>query len=152
MSGQFAQHPYGGMLPYSNSSTSRQAALSQMSSAPNKRQKVYWFIAQSGSYGSIDEEGQNYFKMGAQTYTARRGELCLMNLIFDSGAKRKTSKGQDAIVWIALDFKGSSFPKYIPKETLGDKCKRLKEENSILKKEIQELLKEKIQSLLTPSK
>lgn len=50
--------------------------------------------------GLTDEEGVAATGIPASTWRPRRVELVEMNLVADSGVRRKTRSGRDAVVWV----------------------------------------------------
>jgi len=77
--------------------------------AGTQRRRVFDFIQQNGVNGATDQEGQAALGMQPGAYAARRKELtgqskgCRWQFIANSGRTRPTPRGDDAIVWVALD-------------------------------------------------
>ncbi|CAG0956353.1 hypothetical protein PHYC_00486 [Phycisphaerales bacterium] len=69
--------------------------------AGTKAAQILEVIVASGAAGLTDDEGEAATGICSSTYTPRRGELENDKLIFDSGAKRRTRAGREAIVWLA---------------------------------------------------
>ena len=61
----------------------------------------YSEVAREEIAGVTDEEGCELSGIPASTWRPRRVELVEMNLVVDSGVRRKTRSGRDAVVWIA---------------------------------------------------
>lgn len=61
-----------------------------------------WALLRSIELGLTDEQQQTILGMSANTQRPRRLELVEAGLVKDSGQRRKTSKGNDAIVWKAM--------------------------------------------------
>lgn len=80
--------------------TSRAAAARIYPKTGTKRWVVLQAIAQS-SGGLTDEEMQQRIPMSPNTQRPRRVELVEQGFIRDSGKRRPTSTGDDAIVWEA---------------------------------------------------
>lgn len=80
--------------------TSRKAAESIAKTAHTLRAEVFGYIRKCGARGATDNETQIALGMGAQTQTPRRLELERAGIVRDSGKRRKTAKGRDAIVWV----------------------------------------------------
>jgi len=93
--------PFAGVLPAAGASdTSRSAAEQMRPVARSLRETVLrWFITR-GTDGGTDEECQLGLGLKAQTQGPRRGELCRLGLLIDSGRRRRTSSGRQAIVWV----------------------------------------------------
>lgn len=93
-------------LPWSNSTTSREAAESMREKAPFIRERVYQrikFWAGVGWHGSTCYELERELALSHQTTSARIRELALAERIQDSGERRPTSSGRSAIVWETCD-------------------------------------------------
>jgi hypothetical protein len=82
------------------SDTSAAAAKSIEPNAGTLRRIVYDAIVAGGPTGYTDAELQDSLGMRAQTQTARRVELRDRGLIVDSGFRRPTPRGRDAVVWV----------------------------------------------------
>lgn len=118
------------MLPFqSHSDTSLQAAIDYAAKAPNARQRVHSLLERV-SEGLTDEEIQGYLNMSANTERPRRIELYQEGLVIDSGVRRSTRSGADAVVW---KVSGGVYPKKWPKspspssESLGGDAKAIAE-------------------------
>lgn len=86
--------------PYqAHSETSRAAAQEIALSVATLRMQVYEAIA-SAPDGLTDAEGQLALSMEGNTYRPRRRELQQAGSIKESGTKRKTSSGRNAVVWV----------------------------------------------------
>lgn len=92
---------YGAQPPHVDTDTSLAAATSIAGRARSMRARVLTTIQDCGARGATDEELERRLKMLANTVRPRRRELCLASEIRDSGLRRKTRSGRDAIVWIA---------------------------------------------------
>lgn len=86
--------------PYSEPTTSRDAALSMIPSAETLRMAVLAYIDEQGPAGATDEEIQLALSMEGNTERPRRRELVQAGVVADSGARRKTSTGRAAKVWV----------------------------------------------------
>jgi hypothetical protein len=86
-------------LYQAHSETSRAAAHEIAMSVATLRMRVYELIASSPE-GVTDEYGQITLGMEGNTYRPRRRELQQAGAIKDSGTKRKTSSGRNAVVWV----------------------------------------------------
>jgi len=80
--------------------TSTQAAVSVRGKAATLRQQVYEHLHSKGRYGATDEEMQDALEMNPSTQRPRRKELETNNQITDSGQRRRTRSGRNAIVWV----------------------------------------------------
>lgn len=84
-----------------HSPTSIDAAQQIEPHMPRLRAEVLGVCRVSGPHGATDEEMQMALVMPANTQRPRRVELWKMGLICDSGQKRKTRSGRNAVVWVA---------------------------------------------------
>lgn len=91
-------------LPFSNSTTSRDAAESiDGSASKTMRERVMAYIRSQGRKGATDDEIEVALSMSHQTASARRRELALKIRIQATGERRPTRSGRAAQVWIAID-------------------------------------------------
>lgn len=91
-------------LPYAKGSdTSQDAAESLVLRAPTLRDRVHRVIKSRGDFGATDYEIEQHLGMRHQTASARRRELVLRGKAKDSGLRRKTGSGRNAVVWVACD-------------------------------------------------
>lgn len=91
---------YGGMAPHQNTDTSFAAAVAMTPKAQTLRKQVHeCIIALSGA---TDEQVQKTLKMPGNTERPRRRELELLGMVKDSGLRRPTDSGKQAIVWEAV--------------------------------------------------
>ena len=79
----------------------RAARQTTNASAASMRKRVYETIANAD--GLTDEEVQSHLSMNPSTERPRRLELVRSGFIRDSGDRRQTKSGRNAIVWIAVD-------------------------------------------------
>jgi DNA-binding transcriptional regulator GbsR (MarR family) len=81
-------------------STSKKALASVKPKIKTKREQVYDLIKLKSltNYQIADE-----LEMPLSSVCARVRELQILNLVIDSGLKRKTKYGKDAIVWAKKD-------------------------------------------------
>lgn len=79
--------------------TSVQAAQSVRISAGSGRRLVFDYVVECGWYGATDEEIQTNTGLEGSTERPRRGELVTGGYLMDSGKRRKTHSGHNAIVW-----------------------------------------------------
>ena len=84
-----------------HSGTSRAAAIAMYCKAGTKRARVLDQISRSWLGGCTDEEGMRHLRMNPNTYRPRRVELVRMGLVKDSGIRRPTLSGEQAVVWTA---------------------------------------------------
>ena len=92
-------------LPYSNPTTSYDAAKAMRPSAANLREKVYAYVLAQGIHGATDEQIQDWLEMNPSTERPRRGELVGAGRMCQSGEIRATKSGRSAVVWIAVGAK-----------------------------------------------
>ena len=88
-------------LPYvSGSNTSKDAAASARQNAAVTRMRVAEEIRNRGEMGATDEEVQYALQLPGNTKRPRRIELGLSGHVYDSGKRRSTRAGRDAVVWL----------------------------------------------------
>jgi hypothetical protein len=93
-------------IPYqSHSDTSREAADGIAPSANRLRAAVFEYLRSRGADGATDEEGIRDTGISPSTYRPRRIECQQVGRVIDSGRKRKTASGRNAVVWIAVEVK-----------------------------------------------
>lgn len=80
--------------------TERAAAIRVYPRTGTARRIVLDFIGATGERGATDDEMQAALTMGANTQRPRRVELLNAGWIEDSGARRKTGTGSDAVAWV----------------------------------------------------
>lgn len=107
--------------PYSNQTTSREAAESIERDLNSLEEQVLRFYRSVGDRGATDEECEIAMgKTGSRTTRPRRVSLVTQGFLVDSGETRRTKSGRTAIVWVlkkfAKDLEGTEFKKD-PKET-----------------------------------
>ena len=83
------------------SPTSEAAAEAIAPTAGTLRARVLDYLKVCGAYGATDEEVQKALAMNPSTQRPRRIELFDAGLVVDSGEKRKTRSGRNAVVWRA---------------------------------------------------
>lgn len=81
--------------------TTLAAAEQIQQDAPRLRRLVYAYIASRGANGATDQECQAALHLEPNTQPPRRIELTRGGHVRDSGQRRKTRSGRNAIVWIA---------------------------------------------------
>lgn len=84
------------------SPTSVEAAQRIAHVAGRDRLKVFHWLRDRGAEGGTDEEIQTALAMNPSTERPRRGELVDRGFVRDSGRKRKTRSGREAVVWVAV--------------------------------------------------
>jgi hypothetical protein len=90
---------FGGEPPSQrHSDTSRAAAAGIKHRIGPLHLKVIAFL--SGRAGATDEEMQLEIPMPANTQRPRRRELELMGRVVDSGRRRLTRSGCEAVIWV----------------------------------------------------
>lgn len=91
--------------PYQRHSvTSRAAAASVEPNAAAWLGRVLKCIRNAGSRGLTDEEQQHILDLNPSTQRPRRVDLVSRRLVVDSGVKRPTVSGRQAVVWIAKEY------------------------------------------------
>lgn len=91
-------------IPYSNPTTSLQAAEQMTEAAPNMRAQALTLIQQCSPGGITDERLEDETGMKHQTLSARRNELMHVGLIVDSGQREENRSGSDAILWVTTSL------------------------------------------------
>ena len=86
--------------PYSNSTTSKAAALAIAPKLAGRRLEVLEAIRKAGTDGATDEEIEAATGLPGNTVRPRRGELADMDLIVKAEFTRPTRSGNVADVWI----------------------------------------------------
>ena len=81
--------------------TSEAAAESMRPTASTLRARVLRIIRERGSLGATCDEVEWVSGLRHQTASARVYELRKRSRIVDSGRRRKTRSGRNAIVWVA---------------------------------------------------
>lgn len=89
-------------VPFSNASTSKQAARSVEKELPRLERIVYLAIAAAGARGLTCDECENVTALPHTTCSARISAMKHPDrrIIKDSGIKRPTSSGRNAIAWV----------------------------------------------------
>ena len=95
----------GTSTPHSGSATSRAAAESIRPEAGTLSAAVFAFIVGAGKRGATDGEIQRALHLAGDTERPRRRALQQRGLIIDSGHRRKTPSGREAVVWTAAPGK-----------------------------------------------
>lgn len=88
-------------------STQREAAVAMYPVSGTARRYVLDTIGAARSTGATDEEIEDELHMRHQSASARRNELVSDGWVEDSGRRRQTRSGRDAVVWI-LSERGMS--------------------------------------------
>jgi len=101
---------YGGEPPHQKHSDTSTGAADQLPEERRRtlRARVMAKIAASGDDGATDEEIQIAFEMEGNTERPRRRELQLGGLIVDSGRRRLTTSGRQAVVWVTAPREAAS--------------------------------------------
>ena len=80
------------------------AAVAVYPGSGTARRKVLDFIGLRRDQGATDEEIEIELRMRHQTASARRNELTADGWIEDSGRRRPTTSGREAVVWVLSDL------------------------------------------------
>lgn len=80
--------------------TSHAAAERALPNMGTKRRIIYDMILDSGMFGVCDHEIEQQTNWVHQSASAARNSLMKDGWIIDSGLRRKTPQGNDAIAWI----------------------------------------------------
>lgn len=96
---RFVPHAY---VRNDASDTSKEAAAFVLPRSGTQRARVYEYIKSRGDFGATDEEIETDLEMVAtRSCRPRRKELVDAGLVKDSGQRRITTSGVNAIVWIS---------------------------------------------------
>lgn len=94
-----------GLVRHDAPQTSRDADARNAPREGTQRAKVLNFIRACGGDGATDEELQDETGLNPNTARPRRVELVRDGWIRDSGRRRKTRGGDEAIVWVFVPFR-----------------------------------------------
>ena len=83
--------------------TSLEALLAVEAHIGSINRTVYAYIESRGVDGATDQEIENVTHIDGNSVRPSRGSLVKMRLVIDSGRTRPNVKGNNCIVWIALD-------------------------------------------------
>jgi hypothetical protein len=87
--------------PHNRTDTSCEAARRIKRYAPTQELAVLHFVIDRGDHGATNEEIALGLALRTQSETARCNGLAKRGLVRDSGQRRATSSGRQAIVWTA---------------------------------------------------
>lgn len=87
-----------------HSDTSREAADAMKYSAETLRETVFNYLNYRGAEGATDEEIQDDLDMAGNTERPRRRELQEAGKVRDSGMRRTTKTGRQAVVWTTREL------------------------------------------------
>lgn len=90
--------------------TQRTAAVLAYPNTGTQRRRVLDYITNCGGYGATDENVQDGLNMNPSTQRPRRVELVEGGFIVDSGDKRKTRSGREAVVWVVDTWRPNGCP------------------------------------------
>jgi predicted ArsR family transcriptional regulator len=76
------------------------AALHSVRPAASQRKRIFQFILKNGAYGATVDEITVNLGLSNQTACPRRQELEKRGYLVDSGIRRPTRTGRQAIVWV----------------------------------------------------
>lgn len=83
-----------------HSDTSRAAAASMIPKFKGLMLSLMKFFKARGDIGMTDEEGQYMSQVNGNSYRPARVKLQEYGLVKDSGMRRRTRSGKDAVVWV----------------------------------------------------
>lgn len=87
--------------PYvAHSDTSKEAAASIEGQLGRLEQLVFNAVEMAGIYGATCDEIETQLNLSHQTASARIRALAKLGRIADSGNRRKTRSGRNAVVWV----------------------------------------------------
>jgi hypothetical protein len=123
---------YNGVPPHvADSDTSYSAARSVEDDASAIRARVADAIRRSDD-GLTCDEVEVLLALRHQTASARIRELVLKHAVKDSGERRKTRSGRQAVIWVQHD--GTPLP---PKKKRCERCARLEAEVARLRSDLE---------------
>jgi len=100
--------------PTNGVATSNAAADSVEESAATLRMQVYEAIKDAGSNGMTDDELMVKLDMRGNTLHPRRWELTRkFKNVVDSGKRRRTRTGRNAIVWVVVNPNDDAEAEYL---------------------------------------
>jgi predicted transcriptional regulator len=82
--------------------TSHKAAQKALPNSGTKKKIIYDLIVASGMFGVCDHEIEESLGWTHQTASSSRNALMNDGWVIDSGHRRATKQGNDAIAWIAV--------------------------------------------------
>jgi hypothetical protein len=88
-------------LPFvQGSDTSEAAAQAVRAKAPSQKARVLRYVESRGGDGATDDEIEVGLALPHQSASARRNDLVRQGKLRDSGLRRKTRAGQQAVAWV----------------------------------------------------
>lgn len=111
-------------LRFDLQATSR--AAGESIEAETLRGSVWLSIHHEGAEGATDEELAERLGLAGNTARPRRRELAQRNLVADSGVRRLTRSGRQAIVWVAVEFLPAGHRQPEPEWVTCPRCKGAK--------------------------
>jgi hypothetical protein len=92
------------MPVHSGTPTSAAAARQIAGHTKTLRAQVFAYFVRRKDLGATDEEVQRALRMPGNTERPRRQELEEQGLVIDSGLKRTTASGREAVVWVLKNY------------------------------------------------
>ena len=83
--------------------TSLEALLAVEAHIGSINRAVYAYIESRGVDGATDQEIESVTHIDGNSVRPSRGSLVKMRLVIDSGRTRPNAKGNNCIVWMAVD-------------------------------------------------
>ena len=83
--------------------TSLEALLAVEPHIGSINRAVYSYIESRGLDGATDQEIESVTRIDGNSVRPSRGSLVKMRLVIDSGRTRPNAKGNNCIVWLAVD-------------------------------------------------
>ena len=83
--------------------TSLEALLAVEAHIGSINRTVYAYIESRGVDGATDQEIESVTHIDGNSVRPSRGSLVKMRLVIDSGRTRPNAKGNNCIVWMAVD-------------------------------------------------
>jgi hypothetical protein len=93
----------GDELPVAHRATSIGGAIQAAKALPRMRRRVLELIVGAGENGLSDEEATALLGAGPNSARPRRVELEALGLVRDSGQRKETRAGVEAIRWVATN-------------------------------------------------
>ena len=127
---------YGGTPPHvGGSDTSKRAAESVKASAKTLRRKIHQLLKRKGDRGATCWEIEQEMGMMHQSASARLRELVIEGNAIDSGYRRKTGSGRNAVVVVAADLPGFERG---PHKSAKQRIQELETENASLRRRLRQ--------------
>lgn len=108
-----------GVMPSQPMDTSEAAAWAVLPRTGTQRMTILEWLVARGDQGGTDEETRLALGMRYSSVTTRRDELRKGGWVKDSGARRATTSGESAAVWVVTEKAGAEFPEPVKTVSSG---------------------------------